>query len=72
MEDALAFGASGNLPGARAADANNVATIFNCCRTICAEPQQWQFEQRFFHHRALAWADLMERRTHLSGCVLLM
>ena len=27
---------------------DNVATNFNCCRIICAEPQQRQCEQQFF------------------------
>ena len=38
----------GNMPGAPTADLTNVATSFNCSCTICAEPQQRQFEQQFF------------------------
>ena len=37
----LAFGALGNLPGARAVDLTRSPTSFNCGCTICAEPQQW-------------------------------
>ena len=48
LEDALVHGALGNLPGASTVDLTNVATNFNCCCTIFAEPQQWQFEQQLF------------------------
>ena len=37
---------------------DNVAINFNCCCTICAEPQQWQFEQQLFIidlQRGLTW-----------------
>ena len=42
LEDDLAFGASGNLPGARAA-----LLTMSPPTSIAAEPQRWQFQQQF-------------------------